>query len=203
MHPAECWLAAVEICQRDGCLQIPHNKRHSQLKRCPRYTSANKQPLIAITHSLPPQEDFDHHRVVILHLRAENFSESHSQLQASMNAQASSTAYLQVWLQPCATCWLRCLLPGEPDGEMKTYRVLFAIFTQHLWGNPPFSAWHAWPTAKAVPAHCQLLAQAEVWNHSFDFPMGVGHRDEDVMGLQVPVDCYKHPFIHSRQSQQY
>lgn len=82
-------------------------------------------------------------------------------------------------------------------GRARTYRVLFAVFTQHLRGDPAFSARHARAAAEAVPAHCQLLAQPKVWNHGLDLPMSIGHRDEDVVGLQVPVDCYKHSLTHS------
>lgn len=69
-----------------------------------------------------------------------------------------------------------------------TYWILFAVLTQYLWSNPTFGAWDSRPAAKTVPANCKLLAEAEVGNHGFYLAMGVRHRDEDVVGLQVSVD---------------
>lgn len=96
MLPAGCWLAAAGTCQRDGHLQTPRNRRHSQQKRCPRCMSAKKQPSLALTSLLP--ESSDSHRVVILHLRAEgNFLTRRFDLQGSMEAQAPGAAYFRVW----------------------------------------------------------------------------------------------------------
>lgn len=69
-----------------------------------------------------------------------------------------------------------------------TYRILFAVLTQYLRSNPTFGAWDSRPAAKTVPADCKLLAEAKVGNHGFYLAMGVRHRDEDVVGLQVSVD---------------
>ena len=69
-----------------------------------------------------------------------------------------------------------------------THGVLLAVFAQHLWGDPTFSARHARAAAEAVPAHGQLLAEAEVGDHGLDPAVCVGHREEDVVGLQVSVN---------------
>lgn len=69
-----------------------------------------------------------------------------------------------------------------------THGVLLAVFAQHLRGNPTFGARHPRAAAEAVPAHGQLLAEAEVGDHGLDPAMCVGHGEEDVVGLQVSVN---------------
>lgn len=99
MLPAGCWLAAAGTCQRGGHPQTPRNRRHSQLKRCPRCTSAKKQPSVALT-AFPPESSHGH-RVVILHLRAEgNLLTRRFELQGSLEAQAPSAACCRVWPGP-------------------------------------------------------------------------------------------------------
>ena len=42
------------------------------------------------------------------------------------------------------------------------YRVEFAVFAQDFRSDPALGPWHTGAPAEAVPARCQLLAQAEV-----------------------------------------
>lgn len=69
-----------------------------------------------------------------------------------------------------------------------THGVLLAVFAQHLRGDPTFGARHPRAAAEAVPAHGQLLAEAEVGDHGLDPAVCVGHGEEDVVGLQVSVN---------------
>lgn len=72
--------------------------------------------------------------------------------------------------------------------KLLTYRILFAVLAQYLRSNPTFGAWDSRPAAKTVPADSKLLAEAKVGDHGFYLAMGIRHRDEDVVGLQVSVD---------------
>lgn len=72
--------------------------------------------------------------------------------------------------------------------RLATHRIVLAVLAEHLRRNPALGARHAGPSAEAVAAHRQLLAQAEVGDHGFDAAVGVGHGHQDVVGLQVSVD---------------
>lgn len=86
------------------------------------------------------------------------------------------------------------LSPGGTGGcslqrpVLGTHGVLLAVLTQHLRGDPAFSAGHPRAAAEAVSAHCQLLAEAEVGDHGLDPAVRIGHGEEDVVGLQVSVN---------------
>lgn len=72
-----------------------------------------------------------------------------------------------------------------------THRVVFAVLTEHLGGDPALSSRHARPSTETVAAHCQLLTQAKVWDHGPDPTVGIGHGDQDIVGFQVSVDWRK------------
>lgn len=69
-----------------------------------------------------------------------------------------------------------------------THRVVFGIFTEHFRCYPPLGARNTRPPAETVSACSQLLTQAKVRDHGTNTSMGIRHRNQDVVWLQVSVN---------------
>lgn len=80
---------------------------------------------------------------------------------------------------------------GIADALPVTHRIIFAVLTEDLRGDPALSARHTRPSTETVAAHCQLLAQTKVWDHGADTTVGIGHGHQDVVGFQVSVNWRK------------
>lgn len=87
-----------------------------------------------------------------------------------------------------------------PVARGTTHRVVLAVLTEDLWGDPPLGARHPGPPAEAVSAHRQLLTQAKVGDHGPRPTVGVGHGHQDVVGLQVSVHWGREEWRRSDQT---